>query len=121
MQTGTTQMQPLLNKQAALSRMGGDEEILKLLAQAFLEDIPAMMQDLQAAVNLKDAMGVHHQAHKIKGLSANFDAHPVVQLAALLEARGKQHDLTGIEVMFQKLHTQVDLLTQAIHQEIMVN
>lgn len=119
MHTGGIQSQPILNKQAALFRMGGDEQILKLLAQAFVEDIPELMQQLYQAVQSRDAQAIHHTSHKIKGLTANFDAFPTMQLAALLETRGRQEDLTAIDSLYEKLQTQIQLLEQAIQQEVL--
>nr|ADY59765.1 Hpt domain protein [Rubinisphaera brasiliensis DSM 5305] len=109
---------PVLDKEAALLRMGGDEEILAMLGEAFLEDVPQLMDDLQKAVSDDDAKQVHYNAHKVKGLAANFDARATCEVAAELEQTAKRGDTSQAARLADQLKFEVDQLQAAIRQDV---
>jgi len=73
----------LLDRDGSLQRMGGDEKLLKDMAKYFLQDAPELLQILQQQ-RVGDA--AERAAHSLRGLSANFGAKPVMEVAAKLEA-----------------------------------
>ncbi|MEQ1883504.1 MAG: Hpt domain-containing protein [Bryobacteraceae bacterium] len=85
----------LVDREAALVRVGGDKELLHEIAQIFLEDYPKSLADLRDAGTRGDANRVERTAHGLKGAAANFGAQPVVDAALTLEKMGRQHDLSG--------------------------
>lgn len=102
-----------------MSRMGGDQEILKLLGTAFLEDTPRIMQKLEAAVLEQDGEKIHFYAHKINGLASNFDGHATCQRAIELETLGRQKSYEQVERAYRLLVEQLQLLKAAIMQYIL--
>jgi len=111
----------VINKQAALARMGGDEQILQILGQAFLEDSPPIMEQLHQAIEKQEATGIHFGAHKIKGLAANFDGHATTQVAAQLEARGRAEQTDDLQALWEGLVKEVLRLEQAIQKQILTD
>jgi len=109
---------PVLDKEAALLRMGGDEEIFTMLGEAFLEDVPQLMDDLQKAVANEDAKQVHYNAHKVKGLAANFDARPTCEVAAELEQTAKRGDTAQAARLAGRLSDEVNQLRDAIRKDM---
>jgi len=77
--------QPTFNLAAALDRLGGDKQLLRTLAQVFVEDSPVLLTKLKAAYAKGDASRLRHAAHSIRGLAANFNAHTIVDLARQIE------------------------------------
>ncbi|MEQ1946606.1 MAG: Hpt domain-containing protein [Bryobacteraceae bacterium] len=95
--------QSTLDREAALIRVGGDEELLHEIAQIFLEDYPKSLDDLREAGMHGDAHRVERTAHGLKGAAANFGAQPVVDAALTLEKMGRQHDLSDFTTALSAL------------------
>src|SRR5690349_19391042 len=95
----------LVNREAALDRVGGDEELLIEIARLFLEDSVTIMTDIRSAIASKDAAKLEHAAHSLKGSVANFGADPVRDAAFALEQIGRSRDLSRAEAAFQVLET----------------
>ena len=72
----------LLNKEAALLRLGGDEELYQEVVSIFVEDIPNQLQALEQALGSQDVEASTRIAHSIKGASSNIGAE-AMQAAAL--------------------------------------
>jgi len=85
----------VLDREAALSRVGGDGELLHEIAQIFLQDYPRSLAELRDAAGRGDTHGVERTAHGLKGAAANFGARPVVEAALIIEKMGHQQDLSG--------------------------
>lgn len=109
----------VMNRQAALERMGGDEDILKLLGQAFLEDAPRIIGKLNESLTTRDGQKVHFYAHKIKGLASNFDANSTCKLAAEMEILGRNEAYEQAELTFKHLSFQIELLVCAVRKEVL--
>lgn len=109
----------VMNRQAALERMGGDEEILKLLGQAFLEDAPRILEKLNESLVSRDGQKVHFFAHKIKGLASNFDANATCKLAAELEILGRNEAYEQADLALKHLNSQIELLVCAVRKEVL--
>jgi HPt (histidine-containing phosphotransfer) domain-containing protein len=62
------------NLQATLARLGGDHKLLGLLIEIFVEDSPALLEQLKAAYQAGDNTQVQYAAHSLRGLASNFDA-----------------------------------------------
>jgi two-component system sensor histidine kinase/response regulator len=84
-----------LDREVALTRMGGDPELLKEIAQLFLENYQEWMRDLRLATERGDALMVERTAHGLKGSVANFGARHAVEASMNLESLGRNRDLAG--------------------------
>src|SRR5450755_3016841 len=91
------------DKAVALSRVGGDIELLKEIAILFLEDYPRSLTDLREAVDARDAKGVERAAHGLKGSVSNFGAQPAVDAALKLETMGRAQQLVEVEQVLRTL------------------
>ncbi len=85
----------VLDRALALTRVGGDEELLREIAGLFLEDYPKLVESIREALRLQDAQGLEHASHSLKGAVANFGAEPVYQAALTLERIGRSRDLAS--------------------------
>jgi len=77
---------------AALERMDGDVELLKMLAAIFLSECPQRMAEIRQAINQRDTSKLLHSAHTIRGSVANFGARDAVEAARRLEIDASAQD-----------------------------
>ncbi len=82
-----------IDREVALSRVGGDAELLREIAALFLDDYPKVMADLHDAAARGDASTVERTAHSLKGSVANFGAKSVMETALKIEDFGRNKQL----------------------------
>ncbi len=99
-----------LDREAALARVGGDDELLKEIAILFLDNYQAWLAELRQAAASKDADGVQRTAHGLKGSVANFGAQDAVDAAVKLESLGRSGDLTGVSESLGALEAALETL-----------
>lgn len=85
----------VFNRNLALDRVGGDEELLREVAQLFLQEYPSLLCQLEEAVAHDDAGRVMETAHTMKGSLATLGAEAGTQIALQLETMGRHRTLTG--------------------------
>ena len=95
------------DKDAALNRMGGKVTRLLPLIELFLDDIPARLNELQAAIDEQNIEEIRRAAHTIKGVAANLSGLHLQQLAAQLELAAKTQG-TRPSAQFKKASTQMN-------------
>jgi len=94
MSTPTNQPdEPILDREVALTRVGGDAELLREIAVLFLENYEAWLGELRAAAGRGDACGIQNTAHGLKGSVANFGAKSAYEAALTLETVGRNQNL----------------------------
>jgi two-component system sensor histidine kinase/response regulator len=86
-------LQPMIDRKLALSRVGGDGELLKEIAILFLETYPEVLQEIRTAAEQGDAQLLERSAHGLKGSVANFGAAAAVDAARQLETMGRTQQL----------------------------
>ena len=103
MEPTKTESSALFDKTLALSRVGGDAELLKEIALLFLDDYPKSLSELREAIHAGDAKAVERSAHGLKGSVSNFGARPAVDAALQLETMGRTHKLLEVEQVLRTL------------------
>ena len=86
-----------LDESLALSRVGGDVELLKEVVELFLEDYPSTFERIKSAIANRDAKALEHHAHSLKGSVSTFGANRAFEAAFALEKQGRGGDLTGAQ------------------------
>ena len=97
------QSEAVFDKEVALSRVGGDAELLKEIAVLFLDDYPKSLIELRLAVDARDPKRVERSAHGLKGSVSNFGARPAVDAAFQLEIMGRAQKLVEVEQVLRTL------------------
>ena len=100
----------VLDRTLALSRVGGDEDLLREIAELFLEDYPNLVEKIKDAVLARDAQGLERASHSLKGSVANFGAEPAYLAAMELERMGRSKDLRNVDSAYKKLDENLKLL-----------
>jgi two-component system sensor histidine kinase/response regulator len=103
-----------LDRQFALSRVGGDVELLKEIAVVFLADYPNSLREIRAAIDSGDPILLERAAHSLKGSVANFGARDAVASALRLEQMGRARQMRDCAGAFQEL----DQALAALHPEL---
>lgn len=103
-----------LDVEDALQRLGNDQELLRDIMQIYLEDSPAMVEKIHAAVSGCDANGLQRAAHSLKGLAANLSAAEVVGVAAQLEHMGAARNLAEAAKAAAAIDQRVAELNEAL-------
>ncbi len=117
-ETEADNQRSLVDFRGALSRLGGNEQLLDELAEFFLEDGPELLAEARAAIDRQDARSLERTAHSIRGLAANFGAQSTVQAAAALEAIGRNGELAAADLACQTLEAELGKLTLVLEDRV---
>lgn len=88
---------PGFDQPSGLRATGGDRQLLRELAQLFLQEYPALIADLRSAVASRDPAAIAFSAHALKGCVGHFGARSTFESALRLEHKGRDRDLANIE------------------------
>jgi len=75
-----------------LKQMSGEDFINELI-DAFLDDAPNMLQNMETALKTKDVDSFRRNAHSLKSNANTFGATELGTLAKELETMGRDNDL----------------------------
>ena len=92
-----------LDESIALTRVGGDAELLCEVIGLFLDDYPHSIEKIREAVNAGDPSGVEQHAHSLKGSVSIFGAKDALDAAFALEKQGRSGDLTAAAAGLKRL------------------
>jgi two-component system, sensor histidine kinase and response regulator len=105
---------PAFDERAALAQLDGDAELLREVAEVFIDDLPERMSAVAGAVERRDAEGLRLAAHAIKGSVAYFGAPAAVEAALALERAGSTEDLAHADEQLEALRGAVNALAEAL-------
>ena len=86
-----------LDEAVALSRVGGDVELLREVVGLFLDDYPQSLEMIRDAVARGDQSGLERHAHSLKGSVSTFGAQETFDAALALEKQGRTGDLADAQ------------------------
>ena len=101
---------PPVHFDSALARFDGDREFMMEMFKEYKEHLPARLDEIWAALRDGDASRLGRLAHNLKGISLNFSADAVAEIALKLEERGKREDLTDAFALVSQLDDEVQRL-----------
>jgi len=104
----------VFDKEATLERLDGDATLLSEISALFLEDCDNLMHEISTAVENRDAPGLEHAAHTLKGAVGNFFAKAAVEAALNMEKIGRSGDLDRADENLSCLQQQIETLKIAL-------
>jgi PAS domain S-box-containing protein len=116
-ETSRTMSEPassVFNRQVALTRVGGDDELLRELIEVFLGDCPKWLSDLRRAAAAGNAVDLRRAAHTIKGAVGYFGADEAAAAADRLQELGRAGDVVAAVAVVAELEQALDRLTAAL-------
>ncbi len=102
------------DRDAALARVEGDEELLDEIVGLFLDDCPNMIKQIKVSVKSGDSQSLQRSAHTLKGAVGNLGAKNAQQLSLKLEMMGKDGDISKADVVYAELEKEMDRLEEAL-------
>lgn len=92
-----------LDESVALSRVGGDVELLREVVGLFLDDYPQSLEMIRDAVSRGDQTSLERHAHSLKGSVSTFGAQEAFDAALGLEKQGRTGDLAQAQDGLRRL------------------
>ena len=103
---------------AALERVGGDEAMLRDLAEMFFAECPKLMQQIREHIAGADGPELRRAAHTLKGSAHVFGAEEVAEAAHQLEEIGREEAFADAEEALALLEDEVARLLPALRTKI---
>jgi len=109
-----TPTRPAVDVSAALDRVGGDNGLLRELADLLLEDYPRQLAIIEEALANRDWETVERESHGLKGAVANFSAAEAEGAARTLEYAARERRNAEIHVLFDRLKEQLSRVREEL-------
>ncbi|WP_420236796.1 PAS domain S-box protein [Telmatobacter bradus] len=85
----------IFHREEVLERMMGDEELVRIVLDGFLEDLPRLLIALENALQADDRSASERHAHSIKGAAANVGGEQLRRMAQVVEKHAGDGDLAA--------------------------
>lgn len=112
----TVDADAILNREELLSRVGGDQELIEILAGAFRDDAPRHVAAFSNALAANDAQAAKKVAHTIKGCAGNLAGTRLRDYAKTLELSVASGNLDEAKQAFPRLEEEIKALLDQIEQ-----
>lgn len=106
----------ILNRDELMSRIGGDEELIQILAGAFRDDAPRHLAAFTTALSSNDCAAVKKVAHTIKGCAGNLSGSRLCSLARSIEKAAIDGNLIEAKQALPELDQEIHALMDHIDQ-----
>jgi HPt (histidine-containing phosphotransfer) domain-containing protein len=100
----------LLDRQALLARLGGDEELCREVLAAFLESTPELIGALRQAAAEGDAAGLQRHGKTLKDASANVSAVALSSVAYRIVVAAQEGVLEEATALVERLEQEFQRL-----------
>jgi PAS domain S-box-containing protein len=100
----------LAGRAAFLEGLGNDTILARRLVDLFLQDSGRLVDDINHAINDRDAERLRRAAHTLKGSVSNFPAGAARDTAARMEIIGFDADFDAAQEVFPLLEKEIDRL-----------
>lgn len=104
----------------ALERLDGEEDLLRIQMEYFLNDGPELISELRTGVTTETAKDVERAAHRLKGLLAGYGRSRSSQQAATLEQDAADGSVTRSRHLVDQLDADVQHLVAGIREYLKV-
>ena len=103
---------------AALGRVGGDEAMLRDLAEMFFAECPKLMQQIREHIAGADGPELRRAAHTLKGSAQVFGAEETAEAAHRLEEIGREEAFADAGEALALLEDEVARLLPALRERV---
>jgi len=108
----------LCDMRAALTRMGGNVELLRQVIELIRADLPVVLSHLHLAFDSGNCRDFERAAHSLQGMVVTFDSEAVLLPAQSLEQMGHAGDLTRAAEFVQEVDREVARLDKELLAEL---
>jgi len=114
----TRNLPVIFDRAGLMVRLMDDNNLARMVVESFLEDIPLQIDLLKGYLETRDDSRIEHQAHTIKGASANVGGDRLQSVAHLMEKAAKAGDFNAVRGHIPELEVQFDTLRQTMAKEL---
>ena len=104
----------IIDWEAAFKHFEGDVELMKEIAEMFLEESPVLMDTMREALDRGDSGALERAAHTVKGSVGNFAAESAFQAAQRVEQIGRDGNMVEAEEAYRALEEELERLKPAL-------
>ncbi len=104
----------ILDREGALMRLAGRENLLFDLYDFFITGVPSNIEALKSAIENDDAVTAEREAHSLKGAAANIGAILMRKAAAETEAAAKSGNLSETRQRYEGLKKELEKVLKEI-------
>ena len=104
----------VFDKRNALIRLDGDEALLAIVVETYMDDFPLQLAKIKDALTCGDLVESRRVAHSIKGASANIGASRLRCVALEIEKQIKETDFKAAAALTGQLESEFKLLQEEI-------
>jgi HPt (histidine-containing phosphotransfer) domain-containing protein len=112
--TGTTV--PVFDRRSLLERVDGDDTLLGVIVEVFLEDFPNSLRAIEQAFASQDPAKLRGAAHALKGAAANISGEQLREAAHQLEQIGAEGRLVDATAGVQRVNDAAAALKPVLEQ-----
>jgi two-component system, sensor histidine kinase and response regulator len=106
----------VLDWDAALQRLGGDEELLREMVEVFLDEVPGLLVTIRRALDGQRPIDLGRAAHTLKGSLGHFAARPAQRAAQRLETLASQGMSPDLPAAIDALEAEFERLLPVLEQ-----
>lgn len=103
-----------LDPKLLLKMVEGDMEFLRGIVQVFIEESPAYLAEVRAAIERGDASELEGKAHRLKGAVGGLAGCAASRVASRLEQMGREDDLAEAIEAYATLEQEIERFRDAI-------
>ncbi|MBI1902522.1 MAG: response regulator [Planctomycetia bacterium] len=104
----------VMNRQAALKRLAGDERLFSELVGFFEDDAPGLLGQADEGIRNGNPEQIQRAAHTLKGLAAGFQAEAAAAAGLRLEELARTGTLAGADAALATLRQEIQRLRDAL-------
>lgn len=97
-------------------RVGNNISIVEHLLNLYLEEVPHLINQVEAGIQVLDYTTVFQSAHKLKGMSANIKASQIQEVAYQLELAGRAQKSEELSSLADKLKEEIEVFVSLIKE-----
>jgi HPt (histidine-containing phosphotransfer) domain-containing protein len=97
-----------------LKRFGGDEDLIRIVLDSFLEESPELVDKLRGAIDMGDMEAIESYSHALKGSSANVNAWFLNKIAIDIEKSAKHNEFSKLPALLLSLEHEFVKFTKEI-------
>jgi len=105
---------PILDREAALARLGGDAEVLLEAVSAFRDERDMLLSEIRRVISRGDGDALRRAAHALKGALVTLGAASAAEAALRLERLGSRGDFSAAREACAVLEREVAQLEQEL-------
>jgi len=105
----------IINWDQLIERLG-DEDIIREIIPAYIEDTKDHFEKLSQALKLGDCPSIAFHAHALKGVSRNLDIKRLGDITSQMERAGRENDIETVTLLYSSAEAEVDRVLESLSQ-----